>query len=362
MTFHQPSVWFLLLLLLVPLLWWRWAGGRRRGAIAFSSIEPLRRAGVTWAVRLRWIVPAVRTVAIVLLVVCLARPQKANERTRITTEGIAIELVVDRSGSMDATDFQIDGRPATRLAAVKKVVEEFINGGDKLPGRPDDVIGLVTFATYADSACPPTLDHDHLISAVREAKVSERNEDRATALGDAIALGVERLRGLEQRADLTRGRAIKSRILIVLTDGESNAGDISPTTAARLAAALDVKVYTIGAGTAGGRAPGPLVGRSGLRLGRTSAGIDEKTLKRIAEMTGGAYFRATDSNSLEDVYAAIDQLERTDIEQQRFTEYEELALGSVRLGRVVVPPLLTVVFVLLAVELLLANTRFRSLP
>ncbi|MHC4949271.1 MAG: BatA domain-containing protein, partial [Planctomycetota bacterium] len=141
MTFHHPSVWLLVLLLIVPLAWWRWVSARRRPAIVFSSVAALRATGATWAVRARWILPVLRTAALVLLVVCLARPRKPDERSRVFTEGIAIQLVLDRSGTMGALDFEIGGRPADRLTAVKDVVEVFVAGDDQLPGRPDDLIG-----------------------------------------------------------------------------------------------------------------------------------------------------------------------------------------------------------------------------
>jgi len=364
MSFHQPSAWLLLLLLALPLLWWRRSRGRGRAAIAFSSVAPLEAAGSSWALRLRWIVPALRGAALALLIVCVARPQKANEHARVITEGIAIQLVVDRSESMLAEDFRIEGRPVTRLEAVKAVVREFVEGGSRLPGRPDDLVGLVSFATWADSACPLTLDHGHLVETVRRTQVSPDENDRATAIGDAIALGVERIRSLEDRPDLDSDHTIKSRVMILLTDGESNAGDIDPLTAAEMAAAFGIRIYTIGAGTNRGEAPMRTIDPRSKRAVVTMipVRIDEATLTEIADITGGEYFRATDSRTLEDVYARIDELERTEIEQRRYTEYAELSVESVALGGIPMPPLLTVVFVLLAAEIVLANTRFRRIP
>ncbi len=358
MSFHQPSVWLLLLLAFVPLLWRRLAGSRRP-AIAFSSIGAAERVRPSWAARLRWIVPGLRTACLVVLIVSVARPRKADEHTRVFSEGVAIQLVVDRSGSMLATDFELAGRKTDRLTVVKKVVEDFVAGSGGLPGRPDDLIGLITFGTFADSLCPLTLDHDHLIAAVRQTQISPSNEDRATAIGDAIALGAERMAGLEERADLGADR-IKSRVMILLTDGESNAGDIDPITAAKMAAAFDIRIYTIGAGTAAGvvNVTDPYTGRP-LTVSVT---IDEETLRQIAELTGGQYFRATDSRALEEVYARIDELERTRIEQQRYTDYNQLAVEPVSVAGVGLPPLLAVVIVLLGLEIILANSRFRTLP
>ena len=363
MTFHQPSVWLMLLVLALPVIWWQQRDGRRRGALAFSSIGPLAAAGGSWAVSLHRVVPALRTAAIILLIICVARPQKPNEQTRVLTEGIAIQLVVDRSGSMLAEDFELDKRRASRLAVVKGVVQDFVGGGDLLQGRPDDLIGLITFATFADSLTPLTLDHDFLLRAVAATEVSPSNEDRATAIGDAIALGVERMAGLDQR-DSGAGPRIKSKILVLLTDGESNAGDIDPITAAKMAAAFDIKIYAIGAGTDAAFAPvpttDPFTGRTVLR--NIPVSIDEETLREIAAITSGRYFRATDRESLEQVYAQIDELERTSIEQKRYTDFKEIAVESVRLGGVTLPPLLSVVVVLLGTGLLLSNTRFRRIP
>ncbi len=361
MTFHQPSVWLLLLVLALPVIWWQQRGGRRRGALAFSSIGPLVAVGGSWAVSLRRVVPALRNAAIILLIICVARPQKPNEQTRVLTEGIAIQLVVDRSGSMLARDFELDNRGVSRLDVVKAVVRDFVGGSDRLQGRPDDLIGLITFASYADSLTPLTLDHDFLLRAVAATEVSPSNEDRATAIGDAIALGVERMAGLDRRE--SGDARIKSKILVLLTDGESNAGDIDPITAAKMAAAFDIRVYTIGAGTDAAFAPvpttDPFTGRT--RLRNIPVSIDEETLSEIAAITGGRYFRATDRESLEQVYAQIDELERTSIEQKQYTDYKEIAVESIRLGGVTLPPLLSVVVGLLGAGLLLANTRFRRI-
>lgn len=363
MTFQQPSAWFLLLLLLLPVIWWRWRRGRQRATLRFSSLGTLLEARSTWAVRVRWVVPALRSVALALLIVCVARPLKGDERARIFAEGIAIQLIVDRSGSMLAMDFHTGRQRTSRLEVVKDVVEEFIGGGKSLPGRPDDLIGLITFATWADTMCPLTLDHTHLVDAVRATEVSPSEQDRATAIGDAIALGVERMSGIDKRRDLG-GMTIKSKVMILLTDGESNAGDIDPITAARMAAAFDIRIHTIGAGTDSGLAPVPAIdpftGQQTIR--RIPVSVDEETLREIAEITGGQYFRADDARALEEVYARIDELERTEIEQQRYTDYQEMAVQPVTVGRLRLPPLLTVVLVVLAVELLLANTRFRTLP
>jgi Ca-activated chloride channel family protein len=363
MTFHQPSIWLLFLLLLTPLVWWRWISPRRRGVMVFSSLAAAHRAGITWAVRARWVIPALRTLAVVLLVVCIARPQKPNEESRVYTEGIAIELIVDRSGTMAALDFEVEDERVDRLEAVKAVAHDFVTGNEQLNGRPDDLVGLITFARYADSLCPLTLDHGHLVDVIDETEIVSEREEDGTAIGDAIALGVERLRDLEKRADISGRHKIKSKIMILLTDGESNAGELDPLTAAGLAAAFDIKVYTIGAGSRNAYAPIITTDVFGRKIQQNiPVSIDEETLRAIAKETGGEYFRATDTESLEKIYARIDELEKTTIEQRRYLQYGEAAVESVRLGGVRLPPLLVVVVVLVALELLLSSTRLRVVP
>ena len=365
MTFHEGSAWFLLLLVLVPLIWWHPLSRSRRPALLFSSIQPITRLTSTWAVSARHLVPLLRTIAVVLLIVCLARPQKGNEQTRIFAEGVAIQLLVDRSGSMQAMDFHIDGKPVDRLTAVKKVAREFVLGRedqDDLAGRPDDLIGLIVFGTFADSLCPLTLDHDHLVKTLDSTQVATTDSEAATAIGDALALSVERLRMIELQRDLDDTRKIKSKIVILLTDGENTAGDFEPLQAAEMAAAFGIKVYTIGVGTQG-MAPMPSTDIFGRRAMRAMpVNIDEDTLREIAEATGGQYFRATDTNSLQEIYAIINELEKTKIEERRYMQYRELATASVDVGFMTLPPLLLLVLIFLALEIVLSNTRFRRIP
>jgi Ca-activated chloride channel family protein len=362
MTWHEPSIWALLLLALTPLVVWRWIRRGHRPAVRFSSLGVAADIRPSWAVRLSWLPAALRVLVFIGLVICLARPQKLDEQTKRFSEGIAIELVVDRSLSMLADDFVVrdpnTGQPrrATRFDAVQAVVTRFIIGGDDLDGRPNDLVGLIAFASFADSLCPLTLDHGHLVDVLMATTVETFRGETGTAIGDALALAVERLRGVEQRVDLLGGQSIKSRIIVLLTDGENNQGDIDPLEAAELAHALGIKVYTIGAGTERGGfiAPGSLAPQ------RSS--IDEETLRAIAEKTGGRYFLAQDTDSLREVYRQIDSLEKTEIEQQRLVDATDLATTSVRLFGVNWPPLVPVVMVLLLVQILLETTRFGRLP
>lgn len=361
MSFQHPSVWLLLLLPLAALAWMRWLSPRRRAQVAYSDGSLAAAAGSSFAARLRWLVPTLRMLAIAGLVVCLARPIKADEQVRVQVEGVAIMLVVDRSGSMRAMDFEVDGKNVDRLTAVKEVVRDFVRGDDTLLGRPDDLLGLVLFARYADTACPLTLDHDHLIAALEATRpASERGED-GTAIGEGVALAVERLRDASSRSGPDAQHRIKSRVIILLTDGENNAGEIEPSTAAELAASEGIRIYTIGAGTRGmARFPVEMMGRTVMQMMPVT--IDEKTLTSVAEITGGRYFRATDTDSLREIYREIDALEKSRSDQRRTVLFTELAVEPLHWRGWTIPPLLLPVVALLGVELLLGWTRLRTMP
>jgi Ca-activated chloride channel family protein len=362
MIFDATSRWLLLLLLVLPLLGWRWLDRRRQTSMRFSSIRPLEGLGTTATMRARWLLPVLRAAAIAVLIVALARPQKPDEQTRISSEGIAVQLLVDRSGSMRAMDFRLDGKPVDRLTAVRKVVREFVMGEGKLKGRPDDLIGLIVYGTYADNKCPLTLDHGYLIETLNKTQIADTNEEGQTAIGDAIALGVDHLQALERLRSRGQLARIKSRIMILLTDGESNAGLIDPLKAAELAASYRIKIYTIGAGT-NGMAPFKAMDPFGREVFVSQpVTIDEETLRKIADKTGGKYFRANDTDSLGRVYEEIDKLEKTRTEEKRYYQTTEWATSAVKLGSATLPPLLLVVFGLLAVEMVLGHTWLRRLP
>ncbi len=353
--FHAPG--FLLLLALLPVLGWI-LFRRRHRPVPFSSTGHLDNLPRTWKQRLRWLPSAMLLAAIALLIVAIARPQEGQKKTVSESEGIAIEMVVDRSGSMQAMDFQVDGQHVDRLTAIKNVAGKFIKGGEGLEGRYSDLIGLITFAGQADGVTPPTLDHPFLIGQLNESQiVGERSED-GTAIGDAIGLAVEKLTALDNNE---RGN-IQSKVAILLTDGENNAGDVEPVQAAELAATLGVKIYTIGVGTKG-RAPVPVVdpftGRKVVRW--IDVNIDERTLTKVADLTGGRYFRATDTESLADIYREIDALEKTEIEEQQYVDYREWAVEPVHFAGFRLPPLGLVAFLLLVARGLLVNTTFREL-
>ena len=309
LEFREPLL--LLLALLTPLVFV--LARRAPGRVVFSSFALLPRGHRGWRDRCAWLPDAVLALAFLALVLALAGPRVGERVSRVQREGIAIMMVLDTSGSMAALDLSTPRRERTRLQAVQDVFDRFVLGGGALRGRPDDAIGLVSFAGYADTAAPLTLDHENLVAVARNLEITTLREENFTAIGDALGLAVERLR--ESPAE--------SRVAILLTDGVNNAGVESPAAAAELARSQGVKVYTIGAGTTG-IAHMRVRGRRGSTLRPVAVEIDEATLRDIAERTGGEYFRADNAAALTDVYAQIDRLERTRITEDRSRQYEEL--------------------------------------
>lgn len=356
--------WFLLALLLVPVVWWAWLSRGRRAAMRFPGVSRFAAAGRGWSLRARHVLPVLRSMAVTLIVLAIARPQKADEETKITTEGVAIQLVVDRSGSMNQQDFAVDdhGNMQTRLQAVKDVVTAFVDGdGDRLMGRRGDLIGLIAFARWPDTECPLTRDHAHLTRALKEIETPKTREESFTAIGDALILAVERIRNIQRQFEGGETFKIKSQVIVLLTDGEQNAGEYEPDQAAEVAAAMGVKIYTIGAAPesqtrqiGGFFAPPQQV--------QVPVQINEEPLQKVAEMTGGKYWRAKDTGSLNEIYAEIDRLERSAIDETKYYQCEELAYGWLDLQWLKLPPLLMAALVLLSVEVVLANTRFRRIP
>ena len=347
----QDPLWLLLLPPLAALGWWTMR--RRSAAVVYSSVEILQTLPRTTAQRVRRLLPWLGLAGLALAVVALARPQHGREEFRVHASGIAIEMCIDRSGSMQTNDYEINGEQVERLDMVKKVFRQFVNGGDGLPGRPDDLVGLVDFGGFADAKCSLTLDHDalgQLLDTVEIPKqITDSNgrvlngqllqEDMNTAIGDALAVAVDRLKSIKA----------KSKIIILLSDGVNNTGVLSPNEAAKLAKTFGIKVYTIGIGTTGTmRAIDPF-GRA--IVVPVPYDLDEDTLKMIADVTGGRYFNAQDAESLKNVYAAIDKLEKTETEGRRYTEYRELYEYALFPG----------LFLFLA-QAVLVSTRFRTLP
>jgi Ca-activated chloride channel family protein len=353
--FHYP--WILGLLILVPLLAWLKGSRRKTAGITFSSTQFAHQLSPTWRQRLIWLPGLLWSSGLSLLIVALAGPRTVLEQTVTETEGIAIQLVVDLSGSMQARDFQKNGKPVDRLTAIKDVVSRFLIGDQQLVGRTYDLVGLVTFARFADGVVPATLDHNFLIERLNSTQiVSERGED-GTAIGDALGLATEKLVALRN----SKQQEIGSKIVILLTDGENNAGELDPLDAADLAAAVGVKVYTIGVGSRG-MAPFPVIdpfsGREGYQMMEVT--IDEAMLETIAGRTGGRYFRATDTQSLEQIYAEIDELEKSRLEDRLYVDYRELAIQPFQFRGWTLLPVASWALLLLGSSLLIERTLFRE--
>lgn len=352
MRFESPFV--LLLLLLIPLAVLLHLKLRGGGSLRFSSTRAAHRAGRSSRQQLIHLPLALRVLALVVLIVGLARPQAGTEQVRDVSQGIAIEMVVDRSGSM-GQEMEYDGNRLNRLEVVKKVFHEFAsgNGGD-LSGRPDDLIGMVSFARYADTACPLTLAHGALSGFIENvALVTRKNED-GTAIGDAVALAAARLQTAEETLARQSGKdagrfEIKSKVIILLTDGQNNAGARSPLEAADLARKWGIKIYTIGVG--GNEIPPGANDLFSRFLAQAGRGVDTRTLEKIAEITGGRFFMAEDADALRNIYGTIDKLEKSEFESARYIDYREMF-----------PPLVYAGLLLLVLEILLSCTVFRRLP
>tara|TARA_R110002049_G_scaffold47902_1_gene138328 strand:+ start:7392 stop:8516 length:1125 start_codon:yes stop_codon:yes gene_type:complete len=371
--FEHPA--FLLALLLIPLLGWRMLRRGESQSIPFSSAIQGLNVSPTWRQRITWLPVAMSLTALTLMIIAMARPREGREQTLIHSEGIAIEMVVDRSSSMTAMDFRLDGTNVDRLTAIKNVAGRFVAGDQSqrytvddstqtdsetgpLQGRVSDLVGLIAFARYADAMTPPTLDHGFLTAQLQTVQIVNRRQEDGTAIGDAISLAVEKLDSLDKRTD----EKVKSKVIILLTDGENTAGDVDPVRAAELATTLGIKIYTIGVGTKG-RAPvpgrSPFTGRPQMQW--MEVNIDEPTLKKIAETSGGRYFRATDTNSLESIYREIDQLEKTKVETDTYVDYRELAVQAVTLAGIRMPPIVLVALCLLLASFVLSRTALRQL-
>ncbi|MEK7485553.1 MAG: VWA domain-containing protein [Planctomycetota bacterium] len=336
----SPFLWVALLFLIaLPVLVYRYfrkqATRRLSGTLQYSSLQNFRAIPPSVRAQLRQLPFFLRMMALLCLIIALARPQRGKEGTEVNTEGISILIALDRSSSMMARDFKLHGKLVDRLDAVKEVTQKFI------ARRYSDEIGLVVFSGYADLQCPLTLDYNILNNLVSEVTLVEPgSSEDGTAIGDAIGLSVLRLKDVDS----------KSKVLILLTDGENTAGELTPLKGAELAQKHHIKIFTIGAGTQG-LAQFPVQDIFGKRYVSVPVKIDEKTLKEIADKTQGKYFRATDTQSLEEIYELIDEMTKTPHKRNIFTEYIEIfhyfVWGAL---------------LFLFLEILLANTWFRKLP
>ncbi len=319
------SFLYLWVLLLIPLLLWLLRGRLRRTSLQVSSLGLWSDVDAGRA-RYLWIPVFLRRMTLVLLLLALARPQAGSTYSMNVSEGIAIQLLVDVSSSMDMNVRDLDGQNRSRMEVAKEMVQRFISGdGDTLHGRGEDLLGLITFARYADTRSPLTFGHDALLQIVSSLEVQERPNEDGTAYGDALALAAARLQNIEELQfglGSVEVDAIESRVIILLTDGENNSGAHLPLEAAGLAKAWGCRIYCISLGDT-------RVGFSGeVQIDKLTAA--EQTLKHISDETGGIFRQATDYESLLSVYEEIDRLERSDIATRsydRVAEWFWLPLG-----------------------------------
>jgi Ca-activated chloride channel homolog len=325
-SFAEPFFLYLLAAVLAMVVFYVLKQHKVTASLRMPGLQPFAEAGTTFRHYLRHILFALRTITVALLIIVLARPQKTDKFQDVSTEGIDIVLTQDISGSMLARDFKPD-----RLDAAKNIATEFISG------RPYDRIGLVVFSGESFTQCPLTTDHAVLINLLREIQ-SGMIED-GTAIGMGLATAVNRIK--DSKA--------KSKVIILLTDGVNNKGEIAPATAAGIAKTFGIRVYTIGVGTKG-MAPYPVQTPYGMQYQDMPVEIDEEILQEISQTTGGKYFRATDNDSLEKIYKEIDKLEKSKIDVKQFSRKEE---------KYMLPALIA--FCMLVLEIVARNSIFKNL-
>ena len=313
-------VWVLWLLLAVPVVL-GWSLLLRRRAIGFSAVDRTARIAPGWRQHVLWVTVVVRVVAIAALVIAAARPQLGVGRERTVTKGVAIMMVLDRSLSM-RREMNYGGEQVARLDGVKQVFSDFVVGnresGGDLPGRDGDLVGLVGFGAFAETFCPLVREYPPLIEATTQIDYARSGGDAGTAVGDAIALAAARLKSAEEQlrafddpetSETDPEFEIASKVIILLTDGEQNAGSRRPMEGAALAKEWGIKIYTIGLGSGSG--------------GFFGGGGRSAVLPRVAELTGGKHFDTADGDGLENIYKEIDALEPTEIERVEFASYRE---------------------------------------
>src|SRR5256885_3543841 len=338
LTFARP--WLLLLLLAIPLLAWLRGKSGPAAALTYSSTASLRAIGRQSAARVGKILRALLFVSIAVFVIALARPQLGKSLTQIEASGIDIILTLDVSGSMLTKDFTIGGQEATRVDAIREVTRKFIEG------RPNDRIGIIAFAGRPYVVSPMTLDHDWLLQNLERVRVGLVED--GTAIGSAMASAANRL----------NDKKSKSRVIVLLTDGENNAGKISPTTAAEAVKALKIHFYAIGAGITG-IAPAPIFTQRGpmtdvlgnLLYQNQRVEFNEAGLRQVAQIADGQFFRATDTKSLEQIYSDIDKMEKSTVAVKKYQEYRDLFPLCIMSG-----------CGLLVAQLLLSQTIWKKLP
>ena len=327
--FRFEDPWFLILFLIIPYLVWK---RKEQHTISYSSLEILQNIRAIQVGFLSTIPLVLRLFAITLFIIALARPQEGYKRTEILSMGVDIMMALDTSGSMQALDFIKNEKRDTRLAMVKDVISKVI------ANRTNDRMGMVIFGSEAYTQCPLTLDQNILQSFLSKLDIGMAGD--STAIGSAVGIAVKRLKDLKS----------DSKLIILLTDGRNNAGNLAPLQAAKTAKAFDIKIHTIGVGTRG-KAPFLVNSIFGQRYVYQEVDIDEGTLQEIAKITGGQYFRATDLESLESIYKQIDKMEKSEVKVFDHSEYTEL------FHYFLIPAILFLLF-----EIILSNTVLRRLP
>ncbi|MFP4458193.1 MAG: vWA domain-containing protein [Candidatus Zixiibacteriota bacterium] len=321
--------WMLLLLVIIPLVFWFYYKIKSGASLKFSSLKNLRGIKRSRKAIAASRVPALFFLSLALFIFALARPQSGTTKEKMHTDGVDIAISLDISSSMKSVDF----KPENRLGAAKKVAKDFIGE------RENDRISLVIFAAHAFTQCPLTMDYGMIINFLDKVEIGQIED--GTAIGLGLAMAANRLANSKS----------KSKVIVLLTDGVNNRGEIDPITASKIAQALDIRVYTIGMGKPGGGmmpVDDPIFGR---RYQKADFDLDEDVLTRIANATGGRYFRATDTDKLEAIFKEIDEMEKTKIEVTRFTRYRELGPVFMGFGAI-----------LFLLYILLNFTVFRKLP
>ncbi len=326
-TFLHPHFFYLLLLILPMVGWYIWKQKELNASLQISSLRGFSRIRKSRKTYLRHVPFGLRCLTLIFLVIALARPQSTDNLRNVTTEGIDIMVSLDISGSMLAMDFK-----PNRLEAAKDVATEFISG------RPNDKMGLVVFAAESFTQCPLTVDHTVLTNLIRDVQTGMLQD--GTAIGLGLSTAVSRIKDSDA----------KSKVIILLTDGVNNRGEIHPLTAAEIAKSFGIRVYTIGVGSHG-TAPYPVNTVFGQQVQDMEVKIDENMLQEIANTTGGQYFRATDKEKLRAIYEEIDQMEKTKVEVKEYSKRSEEFI-----------PFALLALAFLVMEILLRNTVLRNLP
>ena len=359
------SPWALLLLLVIPFLGYMMLRKKRTAALKFPSLLDMKHCPISWRLRLRPLLTVARLTCLALLIVSLAGPRKGTVLSEISTEGVAIEVVVDRSGSME-TEMPYRGEKLNRLEVVKRVLKDFIAGdNDQFKGRSSDLAGLVTFAKYADTVCPLVHSHNVLLEFLKKTELVSLQSENATAIGDALMLAAARLKKAEDEIEQRRrqlqfsgeasdededaGFKIKSKVIILLTDGRNNTGRYDPMEAAAKAKEWGIKIYTIGIGSSQGYTTVQTMLGAFKMPARDD--LDEHLLKAIAEKTDASYGRADDAKAFRKIIEKIDELEKAEVKSIQYTQYAE------RFGPWTLSALL-----LLAFEMVAGCTIFRKIP